>query len=118
MSYCRWSSDNFKCDIYAYEHCDGYYAVHVASNKPVGDIPELLEWDSENSEAWFKRHKEQMDFLDDAEREPIGLPFDGETYELWTLQKFLDKMLELKEAGYNVPAYVINEIRTEIEAVL
>lgn len=30
MSYCRWSTDNFTCEIYAYEHFDDFWAIHVA----------------------------------------------------------------------------------------
>ncbi len=31
MSYCRWSSDNMKSDVYAYESYEGY-TVHMQGN--------------------------------------------------------------------------------------
>lgn len=34
MSYCRWSSDNWKCDLYCYEDANGYI-THVADNRIV-----------------------------------------------------------------------------------
>ena len=40
MSYCRWSSDNWKCDLYCYEDVSGGITTHVAGNRIVGDIPE------------------------------------------------------------------------------
>ena len=34
MSYCRWSSDDFQCDIYCY--CGGDYIIHItADGKPL-----------------------------------------------------------------------------------
>lgn len=32
MSYCRWSSNNFECDIYAYESKFGY-EIHIKNGK-------------------------------------------------------------------------------------
>lgn len=29
MSYCRWSSDNFKCDVYVYADVSGGWTTHV-----------------------------------------------------------------------------------------
>lgn len=40
MSYCRWSSDNFKCDIYMCEGSDCYH-IHVVSLRYVGEVSEL-----------------------------------------------------------------------------
>ena len=39
MSYCRWSTDSFDCDIYAYQHTDGGYRVHVSRNRLVKPLP-------------------------------------------------------------------------------
>lgn len=44
MSYCRWSSMDFKCDLYIYEAEDGI-AIHVASNRVIGDVP-AIDWSS------------------------------------------------------------------------
>lgn len=41
MSYCRWSSDDFQCDVYCYEADEGFI-IHVAVSRPVlkdGDLP-------------------------------------------------------------------------------
>ena len=69
MSYCRWSSMDFKCDLYVYEASDGI-VIHVASNRVVGDVP-VIDWSS--AETLHSTYKAQMEFLDTAEREPINL---------------------------------------------
>lgn len=42
MSYCRWSSDNGRCDVYVYEDVSGGWTTHVAKYRkmfpPVPDI--------------------------------------------------------------------------------
>ena len=42
MSYCRWSSMNWRCDVYVYEDCSGGWTTHIAGRRraipPVPDI--------------------------------------------------------------------------------
>ena len=38
MSYCRWSSLDYTCDIYAYESAYGY-EVHIAHSRRMGPQP-------------------------------------------------------------------------------
>ena len=82
MAYCRWSSMNWRCDIYCYQHVDGGYTTHVASNRVLGDIPAEPSWDliQTNQEQWVIEHKAVMDFLETCKRERIGLLHDGETF--------------------------------------
>ena len=40
MSYCRWSSDNFTCDLYIYESVYDCWTIHVAQSRHVGPLPE------------------------------------------------------------------------------
>ena len=43
MSYCRFSSMNMMCDVYAYQDCYGGWTTHVASARPViPPIPSFL----------------------------------------------------------------------------
>jgi hypothetical protein len=43
MSYCRWSSMNWMCDVYVYEDCGGGWTTHVAGNRRViQPIPDIL----------------------------------------------------------------------------
>ena len=49
MSYCRWSSDDFRCDLYIYESAAGF-VIHVAANR--------VEWDPPTSP--YKLEKLQL----------------------------------------------------------
>lgn len=43
MSYCRFSSSNWMCDVYVYEDCGGGWATHVAGRRRVArPIPDLM----------------------------------------------------------------------------
>lgn len=106
MSYCRWSSMNFGCDLYCYESEQGY-VTHVANLRVVGDIPEVdsslfLNYTEENVEKFFEQQKAQFEFLDTAERKPIGLKYDGQTlYD--DKETFLLTLNKLREEGYKFP---------------
>lgn len=43
MSYCRWSSMNWRCDVYVYEDVGGGWTTHVAGRRRLlPAIPDLL----------------------------------------------------------------------------
>lgn len=113
MSYCRWSSDNFGCDLYVYEHVYGGYMVHVAANRPVGIVPPLVPL--EDVQAFADSWKRQTDFLESCARHPIGLPHDGQNFHEGTLEGLRDRLLMLREVGYKFPDDVLLEINDEIE---
>lgn len=112
MSVCRWSSDNYRCDLYIYE-TDAGFSVHVASNRPVGVIPEVpippvaasgSDWDQ-----WFVLHRAQMDFLKNADRAPIGGPFDGASFDGLDAAEVPELLSALRLAGYRFPDHVLEE---------
>lgn len=118
MSYCRWSSDNWRCDLYCYEDCGGGWTTHVAGNRLVGEIPEArmprpgatdADW-----QTYGEAHSAQMKWLDTATREPIGLPHDGESFNDSTLAEFKDRLLSLRAIGYRFPDYVLDEVEQEL----
>lgn len=116
MSYCRWSSDNWKCDLYCYPDVNGGYTTHIAGNRVVGAVPEELDILTAEPDAWVASHKRAMDWLETAQRRPIGLPHDGATFRDATLEEFKARLLMLRAAGYCFPDYVLAEIDEEIAA--
>lgn len=115
MSYCRWSSDDFKSDLYCYASSGGY-TTHVANSKHVGDAPHL-DWNSlmsTNTEEFHKQYTAQSEWLSTAKREPIGLPYDGESFHDPDLESFLATVTMLRDAGYHVPTYVFDAIWEEM----
>lgn len=117
MSYCRWSSDNFQCDIYCYEHCYGGIMIHVAANRIAEPLPEMPAFTRENLESgvWMDAHRRNMALLDKMERVAIGLPHDGETFHVESFQEAADKLIELRKVGYQVPDHAIETLMEESE---
>ena len=117
MSYCRWSSDNYKSDFYVYEDVSGGWTIHMAARRVVGDVPPL-EWpkdptDKAQQDAFMRSYRAQSEFFDTATREDIGLPHDGESYGFATAGECADKCEELAALGYHLPAGVVEALRQE-----
>lgn len=88
--------------------------VHIAGNRVVGDIPKTEHlFERDTLDEFFEAHKKQMAFLETAEREPIGLPHDGESFVLDSAQQAAEKLKELKAIGYRVPDYAIKKLEDE-----
>jgi len=122
MSYCRWSSNDFQCDVYVYESDMGF-VIHVASNRLTWLVPLPKPYtgygDEFDFENWYHRHRTVMDLMDDETthtRAPIGLPHDGETFVEDSPGRAATKLSELQALGYQVPDGVITDLLEEIEA--
>lgn len=113
MSYCRWSTDDFQCDLYCYESDEGFI-THVAGQRIKYKTPLPPPVDESDFNALLKRHETVLGMLDNAERAPIGLPYDSKTFCDHDLPSFLERVKMLKKIGYNVPDYLIPMIIKEI----
>lgn len=109
MSYCRWSSMDFKCNLYVYEAEDGI-AIHVASNRVLGDVPSI-DWSS--PEQMFKTYQEQMKFMGTVKREPINLRYDGDSYHGLTKENACAVIKLLGDVGYVFPDTLCRDILEE-----
>lgn len=114
MSYCRFSCDNWKSDVYLYEDCAGGWTLHVATNRVVGDVPALP---SIEDPTFLEAYRAQHRFLDDASRESIGLEWDGETFRLREISDVHEKLKELKGMGYHVPPHALDAVAQECDEV-
>ena len=114
MSYCRWSTDDFQCDLYVYEHVGGGFIIHVAGNKVIfkDPLPPQVEI-TEDADAWFARYQTVMKMIDECERVPLDLPHDGESFHLDTAAEAADKVEELLALGYRCPDDVVPALRSE-----
>lgn len=115
MSYCRFSSEDFQCDVYAYESVHGGFAVHVAGNRVVftEPLPAQVPLEKENIAAFIERHHKVMKMVDAAKRMPIGLPHDGEDFCEGDASACADRLESLRTLGYRVPQYAIDSLREE-----
>ena len=75
MSYRRWSSDDFQCDVYVYESVAGGFVTHVAANRVVfkDELPALVPFEPEYVDQFLARHNQVMAMVDAADRVLIGL---------------------------------------------
>lgn len=89
MSYARFSSDNWKSDVYAYTNStDDLVTVHVAGNR--GPV------DSDNESS-------QLDFIDDE--------YAGQHHRGLTISEAIVFMHTLSERGYHVPDDVVPQLQ-------
>lgn len=86
MSYVRWSSDDFKSDVYCYVDMSGGFTTHVADNRIIG---------KRNTNPYKTKF------------EKIGLEYDGATFNDETEAAMLVRLLWLKNIGYRVPKEVL-----------
>jgi hypothetical protein len=115
MSYCRWSSEDFQCDVYAYESVHGGFMVHVAGNRVIftEPLPEEVPLGKDSIKAFMDRHQKVMAMVDAAERMPIGLPHDGDDFCENDANACADRLESLRELGYRVPQCAIECLREE-----
>lgn len=116
MSYCRWSNDDFQCDLYVYADVSGGWTIHVAGNRPVykEPLPPPIPLTIENVRAWHDRMQRVSDMLERAERAPIGLPYDGKTFSD-DRDGTVATLKMLKDVGYRFPFDIIDIIASEEE---
>ena len=121
MSYCRWSTDDFQCDLYCYEDVHGGWTTHVAGlrreRRTLAPSPytlEAIEAAKSDSGAWAKIYRAYHDELASIPLEPIGLPHDGQSFNDPTLEDFRARLIMLREAGYQFPDYVLEDVDAEI----
>ena len=115
MSYCRFSSDNWKSDVYAYRDCGGNYVVHVAARRINGVVPMLPNVLKVGADVLAEAVSQQRIFIDTCTRSEIGLKYDGEHFEAETLPELRDILLMLRAEGYSVPNGALAEIEDEIK---
>lgn len=140
MSYCRFSSDNWRSDVYVYEHCGGGFTTHVAGRKrifpPIPDIP--MRWmprfggtfDRESRTviypsgthkmaagvlfgAWARWHQLSMWSVGIIPLRDIGLPHDGAAFSDETAQECIERLEMLRAIGYHVPKSALAALREE-----
>lgn len=122
MSYCRWSSDDYQCDVYVYESDRGF-ETHVAARRRVFKVPlpPPEPFTIENVVAWHARYKAVLALMDDeASCEWVNLPeaVAGESFTDATAGECADRLERLRdEYGLNVPQYAVDSLREEQAAV-
>lgn len=120
MSYCRFSSDNHMCDVYAFEHVYGGYVTHVAGNRlrltPIPQLPtpqgrwqkRFIWW------LWFRSRALHHWSVMQWPREVINHPAAGKSFTDETAAECADRLVALRKEGFRVPQYAIDALRSEV----
>lgn len=114
MSYCRWSSDDFRCDVYVYQCAfDGRWNTHVAANRVVFQepLPEAVPYD--DTLAWYERFNKVMEIVGRAPRERIDHELAGQTLYDESPGDCARTLERLRGEGFNVPDYAIQSLHEE-----
>ena len=124
MSYCRWSSDGFRSDVYVYEDVNGGWTTHVAGNRrlhldtlpPDPYTPKMLQKirDKEiTHQEWAENYKAYSKALGELPLVEIDLPHAAKTFNDPSPGACADRLEALRALGYYVPQYAIDELREE-----
>ncbi len=112
MSRCRWSSMDWKCDLYIYDSEHGI-EVNVAANRRVGPLP-VTPWILDVPEdEWVAAMAIERAALDSAPTVPIGGLHDGDSFTLGTERELADLLVTLRSEGYVFPDRLANEGATK-----
>lgn len=106
MSYCRFSSSDWKSDVYVYESENGI-EVHVAANRFVEDLPPTPRLTEDNAEEWIAAHNRQMEAIKTTAKRPIGGEYDGQSFTFGMPQEAAGFLERLTAVGYRVPDWVV-----------
>lgn len=122
MAYCRFSTDDFQCDVYAFAHCEGGFAIYVAARRRVyhRPLPPPLPWPAAAAtraqrRRWVRKFMRRDRAVRRAGRhlKPIGGPFDGAHFREPTIAAAIARLEALHRAGYRYPATVLDELKEE-----
>ena len=121
MSYCRFSSDSFRSDVYVYANVSGAWTTHVATVRmehPDGKArPEEVSWADHPDPAWPDRfvaaHQALLEWLNECAAVAIGLPFDGDSFDDAGPGECAERLKTLRDAGYHIPNGVIESLEEE-----
>lgn len=121
MSLCRFSSDDWKSDVYIYKSKLGYYVINVASGRHVPHKPLPPKIDMENMDgkeedkaiAFAERFMQVYEIIQDSKLVAIGGKYDGMTFVCNTADKTIKQLREIQEEGYHVPNFVYKLLGSE-----
>ena len=100
------------CDVYVYADVQGGWTTHVAAKRHVEKAPDFSDPKMPLDE-WMEASKRRDEWFDAAEIKQIGLEFDGETFSDDTPKECAERLLRLRETGYNVPQYAVDALMEE-----
>lgn len=112
MSLCRWSSDDWRSDVYVYEAHTGWI-IHVAGRRHVFTEPLPPPVDTSDFDAWLKRDQQVHRMVKAANLVDIDLPSAGRTFVTDSPGSCARVLRRLRTEGFHVPDGVIDALDEE-----
>lgn len=114
MAYARFSSDNWKSDVYTWADVHGGWVTSVAAQRYQfsGEYPMPVLVDS-STEAFVEWYQAQRIAIDNAVLVPIGGPSDGDYRVYGSASDCAADLEVLRAEGYHVPQDAIDALLGE-----
>jgi len=120
MSYCRWSTNSYRSDVFCYRSDLGF-ETHVAVLRRV--LPDgvhapdksLLQRDAHRYDEELLAFAASVDL---APRVPIGLDHDGAVFIDSSEDAMFERIAHLADVGYRVPADVLDQARSRTSTTM
>jgi len=116
MSYCRWSSMDWECDLYIYDSVGDFVSINVAMRRRKFDdtwprmpkdatIEERVAiWSAQHE--WMETHEDSQDWID---LNTIAPEFSGENYRITDPAEVADLLTRMRAAGLKFPDGIIEQ---------
>jgi hypothetical protein len=116
MSYCRFSSDNWRSDLYVWGGADGI-VVCVAGNRRMGPLMNDFwptDWGNDAQvKMWAKSHQAQMAALESCSTVFIDHPESGAMDTYADARDALERLVYLRNEGFHVPQFALDRLAEE-----
>lgn len=124
MAYCRFSSQDGRCDLYVYAHVDGFWVTDVAGVRQSTGAPAFAgavfaepAWKGRSTEEIDAEYRRRAALCDEWELAnplvPIDHPDAGQEFRDPTPGDCADRLERLGAAGFEFPRGVIEALREE-----
>lgn len=118
MSLCRWSSDYWRSDVYAYESCHGGVEVHVASTHlvvPDEAIAALPPFPDPGSPGWVEEFmawkQAENEARDAASSVPVPPAWAGRSFTVHDVDELVSLLERMKTDGVWVPDFLMEAVK-------
>ena len=114
MSYCRWSCDGFRSDVYVYQE-DDFYSVRIKKQRSVinDDAPPLIEFDGTNAPEAYASQLNYSRWLNDQPRITIIKKYAGQTLHFDDPSSTVHFLRKLRDLGYWVPEHAFERLNED-----
>jgi hypothetical protein len=143
VSYCRFSSSFFECDVYVYADVSGGWTTHVAGNRRKNNLPDHIkamfpkDWSksdavelymaaNEAEREWIRTQPHEVVMGKNSKGEDVPMYFlarseflsieseeSGQSYNDSSPGECADRLETLKNKGFRVPQHAIDALREE-----